>query len=255
MTNGIDHALDSVVNERRSAMSHPNRLDRSPLDSFPRSRFGGRIAVLVACIALAVGIASSPFAAHAAGPTKGRACVKAYIVRPGDAWSVIATRTKVTMRALLAANGATTRTVLYPGGSICLPASATAPASATDGSKTAPTRPPATVPVATPSTPAAAVVAPARTYSSAEVVAIVRAIWPDDQEDHALQVVWRESNNQPTAHNSCCYGLFQINYNAHRSWLATNAGITNAQQLLDPHVNALVALVLYNGSGWGPWGG
>ncbi|MEI6496795.1 MAG: LysM peptidoglycan-binding domain-containing protein [Actinomycetota bacterium] len=229
-------------------MSHPNRLDRSPLDSFPRSRFGGRIAVLVAGIALAVGIASSPLAAHAAGPTKGRACVKAYIVRPGDAWSVIATRTKVTMRALLAANGATTRTVLYPGGSICLPASATVPIAPA-------TTPASTVPVATPSTPAAAVVAPARTYSSAEVVAIVRAIWPDDQEDHALQVVWRESNNQPTARNSCCYGLFQINFNAHRSWLATNAGITNAQQLLDPHVNALVALVLYNGSGWGPWGG
>jgi len=229
-------------------MSHPNRLDRSPLDSFPRSRFGGRIAVLVAGIALAVGIAASPLAAHAAGPTKGRACVKAYIVRPGDAWSVIATRTKVTMRALLAANGATTRTVLYPGGSICLPASATVPIAPA-------TTPASTAPIATPATSAAAVVSPARTYSSAEVVAIVRAIWPDDQEDHALQVVWRESNNQPTAHNSCCYGLFQINYNAHRSWLATNAGITNAQQLLDPHVNALVALVLYNGSGWGPWGG
>ena len=234
-------------------MSHPNRLDRSPLDSIPRSRFGTRIAVLVAGIALAVGVAASPLAAHAADPTKGRACVKAYIVRSGDAWSVIATRAKVTMRALLAANGATTRTVLYPGGSICLPASATVPAAPTSGPK--PTAPATTPASTTPSTSAAAVVAPARTYSSAEVVAIVRAIWPDDQEDHALQIVWRESNNQPTARNSCCYGLFQINYNAHRSWLAANAGITSATQLLDPHVNALVALVLYNGSGWGPWGG
>jgi hypothetical protein len=53
--------------------------------------------------------------------------------------------------------------------------------------------------------------------------------------------------------NSCCYGLFQIYYSAHKTWLAS-IGVTSAAQLYDPRVNASAALALYNTSGWAPWG-
>jgi hypothetical protein len=79
-------------------------------------------------------------------------------------------------------------------------------------------------------------------------------VWPDDLEDTAIQIATRESNLIPTAHNSCCYGLFQIYYAAHKSWLAS-IGVTSAAQLYDPQVNANAAYALYRTSGWAPWGG
>ena len=55
--------------------------------------------------------------------------------------------------------------------------------------------------------------------------------------------------------NWCCYGLFQIKWDSHQSWLA-GLGITSAEQLYDPLVNAHAALMLYmRAGGWGPWGG
>jgi hypothetical protein len=55
--------------------------------------------------------------------------------------------------------------------------------------------------------------------------------------------------------NYCCYGLFQIYFDQHKSWLA-QMGVTSAAQLYDPTVNANAALALYNrAGGWGPWGG
>ena len=90
---------------------------------------------------------------------------------------------------------------------------------------------------------------------------IIRAVWPDDLEDHAVTIATRESRLVPTARNACCYGLFQIHWQAHRSWLA-DLGITSAAQLLDAETNARAAYALYqradaangdNGDGWGPW--
>lgn len=81
---------------------------------------------------------------------------------------------------------------------------------------------------------------------------IIRAVFPDDIEDRAVAIAWRESRFVPTAANACCYGLFQINYGAHRSWLAS-IGVTSPQQLLDPNVNVFVAYGLYQAAGWGPW--
>ena len=84
---------------------------------------------------------------------------------------------------------------------------------------------------------------------------IIRDVWPDDLEEKALEVAWRESNYRPTAKNSCCYGVFQMYWSVHRSWLGT-IGITSADQLYDPTLNARAALALYERSGgWGPWGG
>jgi hypothetical protein len=80
-------------------------------------------------------------------------------------------------------------------------------------------------------------------------------VWPDELEERALQIAWRESNYIPTAKNFCCYGVFQIYWSVHKSWLS-GIGITSAEQLYDPTTNARAALALYErAGGWGPWGG
>lgn len=188
-------------------------------------------------------------------------CTRSYEVVAGDYWILIATKVSVTTKELLAANNATTSTPLYPGRSICLPRNASAPT-------TAPAKPATTAaPVTTvakkapPSTakPAPATTAPppttlpARTYTTAEVEAIIREVWPDELEDEALRIARRESNLQPTARNYCCVGLFQIYWSVHKSWLG-QLGVTSAEQLFDPRVNAVAAYTLYQrAGGWGPW--
>ncbi len=206
--------------------------------------------------------AARPTTTTAAAP----ACAGRYEVRPGDSWSGIASAFGVTLSAVLAANGATTATNLYPGDTVCLPpgaakapattaapkpkATTTAPPVTTDAPKPKPTTTTdAPKPKATPTT------VPSRTYSREEVEQIIRDVFPDELEEHALEIARRESNYKPTARNWCCYGLFQIHWSAHKSWLA-GLGVTDASQLFDPLVNATAALALYNRSGgWGPWGG
>lgn len=85
-----------------------------------------------------------------------------------------------------------------------------------------------------------------------DVETIIRQAWPDDLEDHALQIAMRESRLQPGARNACCYGLFQIHWGAHHSWLA-ELGITSPNQLLDAATNAAAAYALYQRDGWAPW--
>jgi hypothetical protein len=91
-------------------------------------------------------------------------------------------------------------------------------------------------------------------YSPAQSEAVIRLVWPDDLEAKAVAIATRESNLRNTAHNYCCYGLFQINFSPHQQWLAA-LGITKPEQLYDPTVNATVAYKLYLQSGWAPWGG
>ena len=192
-------------------------------------------------------------------------CALTYTVVKNDAWSSIASRAKVSLKSLLAANGATINTLLLPGKSICLPAGAvdlprrrltprpTAPA--TTQPKPATTQPATTQPTTPPPTtapPSTQPPPPPNTYTKAQVTQIIRDVWPDDLEDEAIRIATRESNLIPTVHNYCCYGLFQIYYTAHKTWLAA-MGITSASQLYDPRVNATAALALYNKSGWAPW--
>lgn len=80
----------------------------------------------------------------------------------------------------------------------------------------------------------------------------IRAVWPDDVEDRAVAIAWRESRLTPSARNACCYGLFQIHFAAHRSWLG-QFGVTSPADLLNADTNARVALALYQSAGWGPW--
>ena len=87
---------------------------------------------------------------------------------------------------------------------------------------------------------------------AADVETVIRDVWPDDLEDHALAIATRESRLVPTARNACCYGLFQIHWRAHRDWLAT-IGVTSPIQLLDAATNTRAAFALYSIDGWTPW--
>jgi hypothetical protein len=84
------------------------------------------------------------------------------------------------------------------------------------------------------------------------VESIIRTVFPADQADHAVAIAQRESSLVATAHNWCCFGVFQINFNANQSTLAA-IGITSAEQLYDPNLNVQAAYVLYQRSGWAPW--
>ena len=198
-------------------------------------------------------------------------CALDYEVASGDFWIRIADGSGSALADVLAVNGATVSTPLYPGRSICLPAGATIPppppapttaapttaapttssgstrsSSSSSTTSTASTTPTTTTPPPPP---------PLSTAGPAEVEAIIRSVWPDELEDRALEIAWRESKYVPTAKNSCCYGLFQIYWSAHRSWLS-GLGITSAEQLYDPATNARAALAIYERAGsWGPWGG
>lgn len=78
-------------------------------------------AVVAALLAGVVGIVGPVGAAQQQPMTPGGApCLATDVVRRGDGWSVIAARNKVPMSQLLAANGATVATPLYPGRSVCL---------------------------------------------------------------------------------------------------------------------------------------
>lgn len=106
-----------------------------------------------------------------------------------------------------------------------------------------------------PPTTAPPTTAPKTSWTRAEVIQIIRNVFPDNLEEHAIFIATRESNLVPNVRNYCCFGLFQIYYDVHRSWL-NQMGITSPEQLYDPTTNAMAALVLYNRSGgWGPWGG
>jgi hypothetical protein len=217
--------------------------------------------------------------ASAAGPSADlvdavveTGCSTEYDVVEGDYWIRLAEGSGVSITDLLAANDATSDSALYPGATICLPAGASMPPPppvATNPPAPSTSAPKQTTPSATtPTTPAPTTVKPTRTTTPtttptppantaatpAEVQAIIRTIWPDDLEARAIEIAWRESNHNPTARSSCCYGLFQIHYTAHRSWL-NGLGITSAEQLFDPEVNTYAAFALYQrAGGFGPWG-
>jgi hypothetical protein len=174
-------------------------------------------------------------------------CPQTYAAGVGDSWYRIADAAGITMTALLSENRATVETVILPGDVICLPGDAVIPVQPTT-TTAAPTTVPATTVPATTLPPAPA--------TTAEAQQIIRDVWPDELEQKALAIAWRESGYVATAYNGwCCYGLFQIYWTVHRSWLA-DMGITSASDLLDARTNAEAAYELYRrAGGWGPWGG
>jgi LysM repeat protein len=149
-------------------------------------------------------------------------CAPNYVVKRGDSWWSIAESEGVALRSLLKLNGAKTTTLIKPKDQICVPTKPAEPIS----------------------------------YTPAEVVQIIRDVWPDDLEDRAIAIARRESKFQPRVigiPNNCCYGLFQIYYKWHKSWLPS-VGVMNARHLLDPRLNAIAALEIFRRTGgWGPW--
>lgn len=89
--------------------------------------------------------------------------------------------------------------------------------------------------------------------SDGNVEQIIRDVWPDDLENWAVRIAYRESRFVPTVHNYCCWGILQLNWLAHHAWMTTDFGVTNPHQLLDPRLNAEIALHLYEAAGPGPW--
>jgi soluble lytic murein transglycosylase-like protein len=75
--------------------------------------------------------------------------------------------------------------------------------------------------------------------------------WPGDKA-WARRIVWRESNNTPTARNSSgASGCFQLMLPLHNR-LFTAAGYSPSQWA-DPIVNVKVAWTLYQAAGTSPW--
>jgi Transglycosylase SLT domain len=205
------------------------------------------------------------------------ACAGEYTVVAGDFWVRFAESTDSDLGAWLRANNATVDTPLYAGDVLCVPEGASAPAppptvapATTEGpvateapATTVPPTDAPTTPDAPPETPAPTTTAapdttaPATTagpsVSPGGVEAIIRDIWPDELEERALLIAQRESSLQPDAYNgSCCYGLFQIYFDANRSFLAS-LGVTTPEQLLNARTNAMVAYAMYQRAGWSPW--
>ena len=158
-------------------------------------------------------------------------CSRTYLVKRNDSWSRIAGRVKVPMKDVLTANSATMSSMLLIGEVVCLPKNAVI----ADSQKSL-TLPP-----------------PTRIYSPAKSKEIIREIFPAKLVKRALEIVARESNTNAADYNFCCVGLFQINFSAHRSWLAA-MGVTRPEQLLDAYVNVRAAYKLYQRSGsWAAW--
>jgi hypothetical protein len=194
-------------------------------------------------------------------------CALTYPAVAGDSWYRIADGAGITPRQLLDANLAMLDTPIFPGDEICLPAGSVMPAPPTTAppSTAAPsTAPPSTTPATTrtpstttsPTTAAPVTSPPAPTASQAQVQQLIRDIWPDDLEQRALEIAYRESRYIATAYNGwCCYGVFQIYYTAHDGWL-DEIGVDTASDLYDAQKNITAAYLIYQRSGgWGPWGG
>ena len=174
--------------------------------------------VLVCAVIVTSSLGTVASSAHASK------CAATYTVKSGDSWWRIAEKNNTNLRKVLALNSAKKTTKLLVGNTVCVPAPAQ-------------------------------VVPSAQTFTRAEVVQFIRDAWPDELEERALAIAQRESKLQPRAVNGskCCYGLFQIYYRWHKTWLP-NVGVNSAQDLLNPRLNAIAAFRMYQrNNGWGPW--
>ena len=84
--------------------------------------------------------------------------------------------------------------------------------------------------------------------------------WSIDQLEKLGVILWRESNcRNDVANKTYSYGLTQIEWSAHHSWLESEFGITEREELYDPYINLMVAKWLFDyaedtySCGWQPW--
>jgi LysM repeat protein len=199
-------------------------------------------------------------------PAARAQCGADYTIVAGDSWYRLADAAGVEPGELLAVNQATTDTVLLPGDVICLPEGAQTPAPPPTA---APTTAGSTSTAAPSTTTASTTTAPSTTAAPTTTAApgpavvivsvdeakqIIRDVWPDDLEERALEIAYRESNWRADADNGwCCVGLFQIYWTVHQGWL-DDYGITTREHLKDARKNAEAAYALYQrAGGWSPW--
>ncbi len=127
----------------------------------------------------------------------------------------------------------------------------TAPKTATTAKPVATTAKPVAKPPSTTVKPVPTTKAIAK-YSSAQVMALIRQMWPADSVDKALEVASKESGYDSRAFNGwCCYGVFQINYGSQYQRL-NNRGL-GLEWLYDAKVNIEIAIEIFNEQGWAPW--
>ena len=192
-------------------------------------------------------------------------CVLTYEAGAGDSWYRIADGAGVSPRELTSVNGADLDTTIFPGDEICLPDGASMPSQPAPPTTAAPatTQPPASAaptttakPTTTTTVKPSSTTSPPASVSTAAVQDLIREIWPDELEEKALQMAWRESHYQADAYNGwCCYGVFQIHWGAHKSWL-DDYGVFTTTDLLDARKKITAAYAIYQrAGGWGPWGG
>lgn len=81
---------------------------------------------------------------------------------------------------------------------------------------------------------------------------MIRDVWPDNLEERALRIAYRESRYQCCVRTFCCFGVFQIYLSVHREWL-NEMGIYTKEDLYDPLTNIKAAYHLYELDGWSPW--
>lgn len=188
-------------------------------------------------------------------------CPQTYTASPGDSWYGIADAAGVSPSALMAENRATVDTVILAGDDICLPSGATVPTTPPTTTPTDTTSPDTTAAPTTTDAPTTTVASttpsgsPGTDASVDEVKAVIRSIFPESEWDTAFTIADRESRFVPTAYNGwCCYGVFQIYWNVHRSWL-DDLGITSASDLYDPLLNVRAAYAIWQRSGnsWTAW--
>ncbi len=175
---------------------------------------------------------------------KAPQCGAKFTVQLGDSWSLLADYAGVGTRELLQVNRSNARTVIVPGDELCVPSGARmrrpAPVVTTQPARRA-------------SSPKPNVVVAVKRFTAAQSTQIIRDVFPEALEKRALEIVQRESHTNAAAYNFCCYGLFQIHFQAHKSWLTT-IGVTNPSQLLDAGTNARAAMTLYKRSNsWAAW--
>ena len=175
---------------------------------------------------------------------KAPQCGAKFTVQLGDSWSLLADYAGVGTRELLQVNRSNARTVIVPGDDLCVPSGARmrrpAPVVTTQPARRA-------------SSPKPNVVVAVKRFTAAQSTQIIRDVFPEALEKRALEIVQRESHTNAAAYNFCCYGLFQIHFQAHKSWLTT-IGVTNPSQLLDAGTNARAAMTLYKRSNsWAAW--
>lgn len=81
---------------------------------------------------------------------------------------------------------------------------------------------------------------------------MIRDVWPDNLEERALRIAYRESRYECCVRTWCCFGVFQIYLDIHRPWL-NEMGIYTIADLYDPLTNIKAAYHLYELDGWNPW--